>query len=272
MNKTHLSPSIIIFLALLLLLGSMGCSAAQASPQIVYVTVTPSVDKADEANPPLHIEDIHVVSVENFLTPLPTVDYLATSIAGSTATVVRAIEINNYQTGRREGEQGGGGDNLPTALPTGTPAHQPTGTPAHQPTRTPASTGAAVSIQSAQFTNCESQTTDLSVSGANNLQGFAFKLRFDPNIVQVIDADPDQDGTQISLSGDFRSKQHFIAVNQVDQISGLIDFAAVMIGEANVNGKSVLAQINWMPRQSGRADLTLEHLVGQAVSLPKQTS
>ena len=281
MTNKHRNPGLALLLALFLLLGSMGCNAAQAASP-TYVTVTPASNETEaalnglslpNANSSLATATIPVIAMARILTPpaTPNVDYLATSIAGSTATVVKAIELNNYQTGG-EKKNGSGG----SASPTPTPTRQPTGAPSPTNTPTPPSGPAAfVRIQDAQFTACANNlTTDLTVSGANNLQGFAFKLRFNPAILQVVDADPGQDGTQIKLGSAFSGGQNFIAVNTVDQNTGLIDFAAVMIGSQSVNGEAVLAQIEWTPRQSGNSALRLENVelaTSGGVSQPAQT-
>ena len=293
MTNKHRNPGLALLLALFLLLGSMGCNAAQAASP-TYVTVTPASNETEAALNGLSLPNanslpatatIPVIAMARILTPpaTPNVDYLATSIAGATATVVKAIELNNYQTGG-EKKNGSGGSASPTGAPTRqpagastpTPTRQPTGAPSPTNTPTPPSGSAAfVRIQDAQFTGCANNlTTDLTVSGANNLQGFAFKLRFNPAIVQVVDADPGQDGTQIKLGSAFSGGQNFIAVNTVDQNTGLIDFAAVMIGGQSVNGEAVLAQIEWTPRQSGNSALRLENVelaTSGGASQPAQT-
>ena len=99
------------------------------------------------------------------------------------------------------------------------------------------------------------------MSNVSELSAFSFKLRFNPDIVQVIDADPGQEGVQITLGESFSSKGHFVAVNKVDNASGLVDFAVTLIGAGPLNGNITLAEINWAPQQAGSSALTFEDMI-----------
>jgi hypothetical protein len=114
----------------------------------------------------------------------------------------------------------------------------------------------------------------LKVTGVSDLIAFSFRLRFDPGVIKVADANPGVEGTQITLGQTFYNKQHFIAKNEVDNNAGLINFAVTLIGEVPINGDPVLVEIEWAPRQLGSGGLVFDELAlvnPQGVKIEAQT-
>jgi hypothetical protein len=93
-------------------------------------------------------------------------------------------------------------------------------------------------------------TTQVKIDQVTNLQGFAFKIYFDPSIVSVVDANPSTpDVVEIRLGESIDSSVFFIARNTVD--NGLIDFAGAFQGNNALNGDAILAEIDWLPVSVG---------------------
>ncbi len=141
----------------------------------------------------------------------------------------------------------------PTPLPTGTAGPVPTMTPLPD-------TGTSLTIESAaiQAPNCSATPkTALRISKVNNFQALEVKLQFNPQIVQVVDADPNKAGVQIALGDILKSQQNFVVMNQVDQNTGIIDFAGTIVGQQGFSGAGVLLEITWTSKGNGVSQLTL---------------
>ena len=103
----------------------------------------------------------------------------------------------------------------------------------------------------------EQGTITMLVENIYNLYGLEFHLAFDPQIVQVVDADPATAGVQIEPASWW--KDGFVAVNQVDNASGRIDFAATLLSPAQpASGKQEVATITFAARQSGDSILSIK--------------
>jgi len=117
-------------------------------------------------------------------------------------------------------------------------------------------------------------TVDILVENVQNLYGLEFQLAFDPNIIEVIDADPDEEGVQIKPADWW--KDGFVAVNNVDNGSGRIDFAATLLRPAlPASGNRVAATISLAARKTGVSSLSVESAIlstrnAEAISYTKQ--
>ncbi len=96
--------------------------------------------------------------------------------------------------------------------------------------------------------------------GADNLYGVEFEMVFDPNLVQVVDADDSADGVQIALGPLFPADQHSVGINQVDNTTGHIVFGVTRRSPASALTDGVLARINWETLEAGEGDLTFPYL------------
>jgi hypothetical protein len=100
----------------------------------------------------------------------------------------------------------------------------------------------------------------LLVENVQGLYGIEFHLTFDPDILAVIDADPQEDGVQIMP--EVWWKDGFVAVNKVDNGSGRIDFAATLLRPAlAISGKRRIASITFAARKTGTSKIQ----VGSAI-------
>jgi hypothetical protein len=251
MLKTSILKRIFITIGLgMLALWGVGCTeliAGSPTPTpfrgVVYITVTPAPNRAAA-----------VAQVSQVVPPPAQAQVVAPQTnSGNQPDSTAAPTIPQSASG-----QPAQPTNQPTSQPASQPTNQPTPTPISQPGQ-----GTRVGFDPAaiEFASCEAnQTTTIIARQINGLQGFEFKVRFDPNIVRIADADPALAGVQIALGDSFRSQTHFIAQNNVDLNSGLIDFAAVMLGSQGLSGDAVLAQIEWLPYQAGNTTLGLEQV------------
>jgi hypothetical protein len=93
------------------------------------------------------------------------------------------------------------------------------------------------------------ETVKIVIENVKELYGGEVHLKFDPSVVEVVDADPSRDGIQIT-PGDFL-KPDFVAVNKADNISGTIDYA--------------LTQLNPTPAASGSGVFMTVQFRGKAL-------
>jgi hypothetical protein len=96
------------------------------------------------------------------------------------------------------------------------------------------------------------------VENVTGLVAAQLELAYDPAVVQVIDADPNQDGVQVSVGGAFTGG--FIAQNMVDTVNGRIFFAATLIG-SSINGTGELISIDWQPVATGTSVIALQNII-----------
>lgn len=109
---------------------------------------------------------------------------------------------------------------------------------------------------SAQISPDDVITTDVGVSGLSSLAAIQFKIRFDPNVLQVVDgADPSQPATQVTLGERFGNWVPHR--NDVSNGAGLIDVDLVVSGpDQAVSGSATVVSITWRAVGAGISDLT----------------
>jgi len=141
----------------------------------------------------------------------------------------------------------------------GTPTSTPT--PTATPTITPPS-GPVVRVtpQNLTLPICNAQgTSSVRVENVQNMIAFQLELRYNPAIVEVIDADPGREGVQVKVSNAFASG--FIAQNIVDTGNGRISVAATLLGGGVISGSAELISVDWAPEAAGASALTLENVI-----------
>jgi hypothetical protein len=74
------------------------------------------------------------------------------------------------------------------------------------------------------------ETVTLLFEDVQDLYGIEIHLTFDPDLVEVVDADPGKQDVQIEVEGWL--KDSFIAANRADNATGRIDFAATLLNPA----------------------------------------
>lgn len=161
-----------------------------------------------------------------------------------------------------------------TSTPTSTPTPTTTPTPTPTPTNTPpAGTSVRVNPANLVIPVCSTQgTATVEVVNVTNMLAVQLQLRYNPSQAQVIDADPARAGIQVVPGSIFSTG--FIAQNSVDTTTGVISFAATLLG-GTINGNAELIRVNWQPVAAGSAPLTLENVIlvnnaGQSIAFTAQ--
>lgn len=97
-------------------------------------------------------------------------------------------------------------------------------------------------------------TVSIKIDNVSDLFGAEVHLAFNPNVLEVIDADPGQSGVQISNGG--MLVPDAVGQNIVDNALGTIDFGIAQINRAGVNGSGTLAIISFKGKAVGTAPIT----------------
>jgi hypothetical protein len=102
-------------------------------------------------------------------------------------------------------------------------------------------------------------TVDVVAEGVSNLYGAEIHLNFDPNAVRLEDADPQQDGVQLTPGSFLDPTQGFVVANTSDNEAGTAVFAVTLVNPAlPVEGSGVIAQVTFVPLRPGALQLGLE--------------
>lgn len=95
------------------------------------------------------------------------------------------------------------------------------------------------------------------IKDARGLYGVEFHLAFDPDIVEVVDADASRPGIQIQSGGWLTDA--FVAVNQADNTIGRIDYAVTLLNPAPpANGSGRIGLITFKAKTEGISPLKIE--------------
>jgi len=97
-------------------------------------------------------------------------------------------------------------------------------------------------------------TVSVKIDSVTNLFGAEVHLAFNPNVLEVIDADQGQAGVQISNGG--MLQPDFIGQNVADNTLGTIDFGVAQINRAGVNGSGTLVIISFKGKAAGTSPIT----------------
>ncbi len=103
-------------------------------------------------------------------------------------------------------------------------------------------------------------TVTIVIEDVQDLYAMEFHLAFDPHVVEVMDADPAKEGVQLEPADWW--KDGFVAVNNVDNRSGRIAFAATLLNPARpVSGNRAVAVITFRARKAGVSALSIESAI-----------
>jgi hypothetical protein len=103
-------------------------------------------------------------------------------------------------------------------------------------------------------------TIELTVDQVSGIYGAEVHLRFDPEVLQVVDADPDQAGTQLEL-GTLPSPD-FVVQNRADNSTGTIDYAVTQLPPNQPGeGQGVIARITFEALQPAVSPVQFESFV-----------
>jgi len=113
------------------------------------------------------------------------------------------------------------------------------------------------------------------VQAVPGLWGIQYVIRFDPNIIEVVDANPALDGIQIYPAEVFEGKNVFQQANSADNAAGVITYTVTMISPQDEPffGSGSLGRIVFRPKGQGASlvsfDVDRSHLVGaDALAIP----
>ncbi|MCB0162981.1 MAG: hypothetical protein KDI79_02070 [Anaerolineae bacterium] len=117
---------------------------------------------------------------------------------------------------------------------------------------------------------------DIMAENVTDLYGAEIKLRYDPTILAVQDADPGRDGLQITEGEFLPASKGFVVANQVDDQAGTITYALTLLNPTPpVNGSGIIATITFESRQDTPTTIEIEKakLVASTLqSIPNQTA
>ena len=119
----------------------------------------------------------------------------------------------------------------------------------------------------------QSAVIEIWIDNVTDLYAVDIQLAFDPNVLQVIDADPSQDGIQVE-PGDFLSAD-FVVDNEADNVTGDIFYAVTQIGSTPpANGSGLLARATLQAVAQGTSQLNfvLAQLVTITDGSPEEIS
>lgn len=148
----------------------------------------------------------------------------------------------------------------PTTTETITPT--PTDTPTVTPTPTTKPNEPIVEIQpeTVQTTLCELQETQaINIEQAANVAAVRLEVTYDPQVIQVIDADAGRPGVQVRFDPIFAIGS--VIENNVDTGNGRINFEASLLSPGTINGNNGLIAIDWRPQNVSTGNVTLVNVV-----------
>jgi len=135
----------------------------------------------------------------------------------------------------------------------------------HAVLATPLKQNTAVSVSPAQ-TNLECNQTgevDLVITDVQGLSGVDLKLTFDPDIVEVVDADNVQPDVQVQPGDrpDVSGGQGLVQLNEADNAQGVIDYAAIRLGSPAQSGDGIIISITFKGLVAGTSPVTIQSLL-----------
>lgn len=112
-----------------------------------------------------------------------------------------------------------------------------------------------ISPNPATIRGCETIALDIYINNAVNIYGVDAQLTFDPNVIEVVDADPSQAGIQIQIKSSFMSID-YVVKNVVDNTRGTIWFAFTQLNPSPpVSGSGSVATVHFRARSSGTSNI-----------------
>ena len=155
--------------------------------------------------------------------------------------------------------------NTPTSTPTDTPTPTPTDTPTLTPTETPTPTSTPVEDcanlnfdpVSTEIPLNQNKTVNIHISDVTGLYGTQLQLSFDPSKVQVVDADTNKAGVQISPGS--CPTADFVAQNDVDNVTGTITYSATSLSPTEpCGGSGTVASITFEGIAAGNSPIVFD--------------
>lgn len=117
---------------------------------------------------------------------------------------------------------------------------------------------------------------DIMADNVADLYGAEIKLRYDPTLLAVQDADPGRDGLQITEGELLPASKGFVVANQVDEQEGAITYALTLLNPAPpVTGSGIIATVTFEQLQDSPTTIEIEKakLVASTLqTIPNQTT
>jgi LysM repeat protein len=123
--------------------------------------------------------------------------------------------------------------------------------------------GTTVTVSPAQTSLAcgETGSVDIRIGNVSKLFGVDIKVAYDPNVVEVVDADANASGVNVQ-PGDFpdvSGGQGLIQINSVDTGAGIIAYTAIRLNPAPAQtGSGVIANITFKGKAAGTSGISLE--------------
>jgi hypothetical protein len=119
--------------------------------------------------------------------------------------------------------------------------------------------GAAQVYLTSVASSSDAVTVEVMADNVTDLYGMEFLLNFDPAIVSVLDANPQQEGIQVKAGTLLPESQGFVVINQADTDTGKIAFAMTLLNPAPaVSGSGSLARITFNIKQPTASQVNIE--------------
>jgi hypothetical protein len=100
----------------------------------------------------------------------------------------------------------------------------------------------------------------VTIDNVRDLYALEFHLSFNPQLLEVVDADQAQEGIQIASTDVW--KDGFVALNKVDNINGKIDFAVTLLNPAPpLAGKQTVAAITFNAKNEGTSQINIDSAI-----------
>ncbi len=101
-------------------------------------------------------------------------------------------------------------------------------------------------------------TVDVQVENIPTIYGADIRLTFDPNVLEVVDADEDSPGIQLHPGQFIDPEKSFILQLSADNEAGTVDYALSLLNPAPpVEGKGILVQITFRAKAEGDTPITI---------------
>jgi hypothetical protein len=99
--------------------------------------------------------------------------------------------------------------------------------------------------------------TQIEVADISDLYGVDLRLTYDPDLVEVVDADPAKPGVQVGLGGVFEGVESFVVKNEAG--AGEINFVASRVVPApGFTGTNSLIEVDWLGKTGGETPLVFD--------------
>jgi hypothetical protein len=117
-----------------------------------------------------------------------------------------------------------------------------------------------VSPQTSQLEIGETTTVDLRIAQVYGLYGIEVHLRFDPDVLEVVDADSAQDGIQ--LEPGTLPAPDFIVQNYADNSTGTIDYAVTQLPPSKPSeGEGTIARVIFRAKKAAVSQIQFEQFL-----------